>query len=58
MLLNTKSFLVATKPLVFWCSFLPEKFKQPAPSNVFLNDVRVQLSQQVNDEDDIKRKVV
>ena len=51
-----------------WCSFLPKKYKQPAPSNVFLNGVRVQFFDQVKylgvwinaslkDDDDIQRQV-
>jgi len=45
MLLNTKSLLVVTKQLVFF--FAPKKYKQPAPSNAFLNGVRVQFCDQV-----------
>jgi len=34
--------------LVFnWCSFLSKKYKQPIPSNDFLNGVRVQIFHQV-----------
>jgi len=51
-----------------WCSFCPKKYKQPAPSNVFLNGVRVQFLNQVKylgvwisaslkDDDDIQRQV-
>ena len=65
MLLNTKSFLTVTKQLVF---FFPKKYKQPAPSNVFLNGVRVQFLNQVKylgvwinaslkDDNDIQRQV-
>jgi len=45
MLLNTKSFLIVTKQMVFF--FAQKKYKQPAPSNVFLNGVRVQFLNQV-----------
>ena len=48
--------------------FCPKKYKQPAPSNVFLNDVRVQFFDQVKylgvwinaslkDDDDTQRQV-
>ena len=53
------------KTIVLFC---PKKYKQPAPSNVFLNDVRVQFLDQVKyngvwinaslkDDDDIQRQV-
>ena len=45
MLPNTKLLLIATKQLVFF--FCPKKCKQPAPSNVLLNSVRVQFFDQV-----------
>jgi len=67
MLLNVKSALIVAKQLVFF--FYPKKYKQPAPSNVFLNGVpaRVQFSDPVKclgvwinaslkDDDDIKTK--
>jgi len=40
MLLNTKSLLIVRKQLMFFC---PKQYKQPAPSNVFLNGVRESL---------------
>jgi len=62
MLLKTKSIFIATKELVFIC---PKKYKQPAPSNVLLNGVCVQLSDKVKrllcaslkDDIDIQRQV-
>jgi len=65
MLLNTKSLSIATKQLAF---FLPKKYKQPVPSNVFLNGVCVQFFDQLKylgvwinaslkDDDDIQRQV-
>jgi len=45
MLLNTKSHLIATKQLVFFCS---KMYEQPVPLNVFVNGVFVQFSGQVN----------
>ena len=45
MLLNTKTLSTATKQLRYL--FVP-KYKQPAPSKIFLNSVRVQFSDQVN----------
>jgi len=41
MLLNMKSPLIVTKHLVN--SFCPKKYKQPAPSNIFVNGVHVQF---------------
>jgi len=66
MLLNTKSRLIVTKQVVL--VFAPKNYIQPAPSNVFLNGVRVQLCNQVKyvgallnaslkDYDDIQRQV-
>ena len=65
MLLNTKSRLIVTKQSM-GVLFCPKKYKQPAPSNVFLNGARVQFLNQVKylgvwinaslkDDDDIFR---
>jgi len=40
---NTKSLLIATIGVLF----CPKRYKQPSPSNVFLNGVRVQFFDQV-----------
>jgi len=66
MLLNTKSLLIENK--IIGVLFCPRMYKQSAPSNVFLNGVRVQFFDQVKylgvwtnaslkDDDDIQRQV-
>jgi len=49
-----------------WCSFLPQNYKQPVPSNDFLNGAHVQFFDQVKYlyvfiksslKDDIQRQV-
>jgi len=51
-----------------WCSFCPQYYKQPVPSNIFLNGVRIQFCDQVKylgvlihvplkDDDDIQRQM-
>ena len=73
-LLNICGDYVAEHEIIFNCNktigvlFSPKKYKQPAPSNVFLNGVRVQFLDQVKylgvwinaslkDDDDIQRQV-
>ena len=62
--LNTKSLLIATIGVLF----CPKRYKQPSPSNVFLNGVRAQFFDQMKylgvwingslkDDDDIQRQV-
>jgi len=73
-LLNICGDYAAEHEIIFNCNkrigvlFCPKKYKQPAPSNVFLNGVRVQFLNQVKylgvwinaslqDDDDIQRQV-
>ena len=73
-LLNICGDYAAEHEITFNCNktigvlFCPKKYKQPAPSNVFLNRVRVQFLDQVKylgvwinaslkDDDDIQRPV-
>ena len=73
-LLNICGDYAAEHEITFNCNktigvlFCPKKYKQPAPSNVFLNGVRVQFFDQVKyfgvwinaslkDDDDIQRQV-
>ena len=73
-LLNICGDYAAEHEIIFNCNktigvlFCPKKYKQPAPSNVFLNGVRAQFLNQVNylgvwitaslkDDDDIQRQV-
>jgi len=61
--------MISETVLVFnWCSFCPQNYQQPAPSNVFLEKKRVQFFDQVKylgvllntslkDDDDIQRQV-
>jgi len=73
-LLNICGDYAAEHEITFNCNktigvlFCPKKYKQPAPSNVFLNGVRVQSFDQVKyigvwinaslkDDDDIQRQV-
>jgi len=73
-LLNICGDYAAEHEITFNCNktigvlFCPKKYKQPAPSNVFLNGVRVQYFDQVKyldvwinaslkDNDDIRRQV-
>jgi len=46
MLMNTKSLFNCNKTITVL--FYHEKHKQPVPSNVLLNDVCVQFTDQVN----------
>jgi len=72
-LLNICGDYAAEHEIIFNCNkttgvlFCPKKYKQPAPSNVFLNGVRVQFLNQVKylgvwinaslkDDDDIQRR--
>jgi len=73
-LLNICGDYAAEHEIIFSCNktigvlFCPKQYKQPAPSNVFLNGVRVQFVNQVKylgvwinaslkDDDDIQRQV-
>jgi len=64
MLLNTKSLLIATKEVGFFC---PKMCEEPAPSNVFwrcactifdqVKHLRVWIYASLKDDDDIQRQV-
>jgi len=51
MLLKTKSLVFAKKHLLYFILFWPEKYKQSAPSNVFLNGVQIRSFGQFFDQD-------